>query len=129
MNDELEQNWPYPPEEDNCKTYVDKKGKEWTVIDDLNSKKALIGRYKMQINEHDLKFKESISNLNQPPKIPPKRDEKQDLIKYLKERIKLFKELQQEAINNGFNESVGEFGLQISSYQEILDRVKEGNYE
>ena len=54
---------------------------------------------------------------------------KLDLIKYLEDNIKMFKKLQQEAINMGYNENVGEFDLQLSSYQDILERVKNNNYD
>ena len=51
-------------------------------------------------------------------------EEKQELIDYLKEQIKLCKEAQQLALKNKMIEQVGNFNLRIASYQEILSKIE-----
>ena len=50
--------------------------------------------------------------------------EKQELIDYLKEQIKLCKEAQQLALNNKMIEQVGNFNLRIATYSEILSKIE-----
>ena len=61
-------------------------------------------------------------------KIADERDillgEKQELIDYLKEQIKLCKEAQQLALKNKMIEQVGNFNLRIATYNEILSKIE-----
>ena len=50
--------------------------------------------------------------------------EKQELIDYLKEQIKLCKKAQQLALNNKMIEQVGNFNLRIATYNEILSKIE-----
>lgn len=50
--------------------------------------------------------------------------EKQELIEYLKEQIKLCKEAQQLALKNKMIEQVGNFNLRIATYNEILSKIE-----
>lgn len=50
--------------------------------------------------------------------------EKQELIDYLKEQIKLCKEAQQLALKNKMIEQVGNFNLRIATYTEILSKIE-----
>lgn len=50
--------------------------------------------------------------------------EKQELIKYLKEKIKLCKKSQQLALENKMIEQVGNFNLRIATYEEILSKIE-----
>ncbi len=51
-------------------------------------------------------------------------EEKQELIDYLKEQIKLCKEAQQLALNNKMIEQIGNFNLRIATYNEILSKIE-----
>lgn len=51
-------------------------------------------------------------------------EEKQELIDYLKEQIKLYKEAQQLALKNKMIEQVGNFNLRIATYKEILSKLE-----
>lgn len=51
-------------------------------------------------------------------------EEKQELIDYLKEQIKLCKEAQQLALKNKMIEQVGNFNLRIATYNEILSKLE-----
>lgn len=106
---------------DNNDVYTDENGMTWFT--DYDGKNVGIGRYKMQANEHDIKFKEEISNLNPPPKISPTRDEKQDLIKYLGDKIEGWLK---KYINTTDSCEQSYCEGKIIAYQEILDKTKEG---
>ena len=51
-------------------------------------------------------------------------DEKQELIDYLKGKIKLCKKAQQLALKNKMIEQVGNFNLRIATYKEILSKIE-----
>ena len=51
-------------------------------------------------------------------------EEKQELIDYLKEKIKLCKKGQQLALKNKMIEQVGNFNLRIATYKEILSKIE-----
>lgn len=55
--------------------------------------------------------------------------EKQELIDYLKEQIKLCKEAQQLALQNKMIEQVGNFNLRIATYNEILSKIEGSDSE
>lgn len=54
------------------------------------------------------------------------KKERQELIDYLKERIKLCKKAQQLALQNKMIEQVGNFNLRIATYNEILSKIEKG---
>lgn len=51
-------------------------------------------------------------------------EKEQELIKYLKEKIKLCKKSQQLALENKMIEQVGNFNLRIATYNEILSKIE-----
>lgn len=51
-------------------------------------------------------------------------EKEQELIKYLKEKIKLCKKSQQLALENKMIEQVGNFNLRIAMYKEILSKIE-----
>ena len=53
-----------------------------------------------------------------------KYGEKQELIDYLKEQIKLCKEAQQLALKSKMIEQIGNFNLRIATYNEILSKIE-----
>lgn len=53
-------------------------------------------------------------------------EKEQELIKYLKEKIKLCKKSQQLALENKMIEQVGNFNLRIAMYKEILSKIEKG---
>ncbi len=55
--------------------------------------------------------------------------EKDNLIKYLEDMIAHLKQCQSMAIESRYTEDAKYFNLRISSYQDILERVKSGKYE
>lgn len=50
--------------------------------------------------------------------------EKQELIDYLKEEIKLCKKAQVIALKNKMIEQIGNFNLRIATYEEILSKIE-----
>lgn len=54
------------------------------------------------------------------------KKERQEMIDYLKEQIKLCKKAQQLALQNKMIEQVGNFNLRIATYNEILFKIEKG---
>lgn len=54
------------------------------------------------------------------------KKERQEMIDYLKEQIKLCKKAQQLALQNKMIEQVGNFNLRIATYNEILSKIEKG---
>ena len=54
-------------------------------------------------------------------------EKEQELIKYLKEKIKLCKKSQQLALENKMIEQVGNFNLRIAMYKEILSKIEKSD--
>ena len=52
------------------------------------------------------------------------KKERQELIDFLKEQIKLCKKAQQLALQNKMIEQVGNFNLRIATYNEILSKIE-----
>lgn len=52
------------------------------------------------------------------------KKERQEMIDYLKEQIKLCKKAQQLALQNKMIEQVGNFNLRIATYNEILSKIE-----
>lgn len=54
------------------------------------------------------------------------KEQKKELIDFLKEQIKLCKKAQQLALQNKMIEQVGNFNLRIATYNEILSKIEKG---
>ena len=54
------------------------------------------------------------------------KKERQEIIDYLKEQVKLCKKAQQLALQNKMIEQVGNFNLRIATYNEILSKIEKG---
>lgn len=52
------------------------------------------------------------------------KEQKKELIDFLKEQIKLCKKAQQLALQNKMIEQVGNFNLRIATYNEILSKIE-----
>ena len=52
------------------------------------------------------------------------KKERQEIIDYLKEQVKLCKKAQQLALQNKMIEQVGNFNLRIATYNEILSKIE-----
>lgn len=52
------------------------------------------------------------------------KKERQEIIDYLKEQVKLCKKAQQLALQNKMIEQVGNFNLRITTYNEILSKIE-----
>lgn len=90
--------------------------------------KIEVFRGQIRLNEHktyfglDYELTDKIGNLIDD--LDKLKEEKQKLIDYLKEQIKLCKDAQKLALKNKMIEQVGNFNLRIATYNEILSKIE-----